>query len=93
MGEAKRNRETPRPPELVIVKVQVALATNSPTPPPALVYDEQRRHVVESHDPALARAMAERPAPRCHKDFFWATWTGDTWLVDIARGSAPWQDW
>lgn len=78
---------------LAIVKVQVALATNLAGPKPMLVYDEGRARMVETRDPVLAQAMAGQPYPYSIKNFFWAFWNGSSWVLDLERGSAPWQEW
>lgn len=70
-----------------IVKVQRPLASSGGDgPPPALVYDEGRKHVchVEMTEELIA-AIGGAP-----KAYFNAAWTGKTWVINDKVADQPW---
>jgi hypothetical protein len=82
-SHAHNHRESlmPHKPETYIVKVQLSLNRKSP----ALVYDQEKAHMVFMSLPGPVVQAFNRK-----KAFFNATWNGEKWDFGTL---APWQDW
>jgi hypothetical protein len=78
--------------KLTIVKVQLPVATTG-SPEQMLIYDKSRRYQVEvqaSKQPEAYKLMADTGEM---KAFMYANLVNKVWIIDVAAGFAPWQDW